>query len=45
MELISLLDIIRTFQSTQLYENCKLVPLYVYRTSISKSFDNQVLAR
>ncbi|CAI7670803.1 unnamed protein product [Penicillium bialowiezense] len=37
-------DIIRTFQSTQLYENCKLVPLYVYRTSISKSFDNQVLA-
>ncbi|CAG8287133.1 unnamed protein product [Penicillium salamii] len=37
-------DILRIFQSNQLFENCKLTPLYVYRTAISQSFDNQVLA-
>lgn len=41
----SLPDLLRIFQSNQLYENCKLTPLYVYRTAISQSFDNQVLAR
>ena len=39
------LDIIRNYQSKQLYENYKLTSLYIYRTAISKSFENQVLAR
>jgi histone deacetylase 6 len=38
-------DVIRLFQSNQLYEICKLTPLHIYRTSISKSFEKQVLAR
>ena len=38
-------DIIRQYQSKQLYDNFKLTPLYIYRTAISKSFENQVLAR
>lgn len=38
-------DIIRQYQSKQLYDNFKLTPLYIYRTNISKSFENQVLAR
>ena len=39
------LDIIRNYQSKQLYDNYKLTSLYIYRTGISKSFENQVLAR
>ena len=39
------LDIIRNYQSKQLYDNYKLTSLYIYRTAISKSFENQVLAR
>ncbi|KAJ5104326.1 histone deacetylase Hda1 [Penicillium alfredii] len=37
-------DILRTYQSKQLYDKHKLTPLYIYRTGISKSFENQVLA-
>ncbi|KAJ5507082.1 hypothetical protein N7527_009225 [Penicillium freii] len=37
-------DILRVHQSNQLYESCKLTPLHIYRTAISKSFDKQVLA-
>lgn len=36
---------IRDYQSKQLYEDFKLTPLYIYRTAISKSFKNQVMAR
>lgn len=39
------LDVLRVYQSNQLYESCKLTPLHIYRTAISKSFDKQVLAR
>ena len=39
------LDIIRNYQSKQLYDNYKLTSLYIYRTGISKAFENQVLAR
>lgn len=38
-------DVIRDYQSKQLYEDFKLTPLYIYRTAISKSFKNQVMAR
>lgn len=38
-------DVIRDYQSQQLYTEFKLIPLYIYRTAISKSFKNQVLAR
>lgn len=38
-------DVIRDYQSKQLYEEFKLTPLYIYRTAISKSFKNQVMAR
>ncbi|KAJ5563097.1 Histone deacetylase HdaA [Penicillium sp. DV-2018c] len=37
-------DILRLYQASQLYESCKLVPLWIYRNSISKSFEKQVLA-
>ncbi|KAE8149612.1 hypothetical protein BDV25DRAFT_156032 [Aspergillus avenaceus] len=37
-------DVIRAYQTKQLYENYKLTSLYIYRTAISKSFENQVLA-
>ncbi|KAJ5837143.1 Histone deacetylase superfamily [Penicillium robsamsonii] len=37
-------DVLRVYQSNQLYESCKLTPLHIYRTAISKSFDKQVLA-
>ncbi|KAL2004581.1 hypothetical protein VTN00DRAFT_3317 [Thermoascus crustaceus] len=37
-------DIIRAYQSKHLYDNYKLTSLYIYRNSISKSFENQVLA-
>ncbi|KAJ5795323.1 Histone deacetylase class II [Penicillium paradoxum] len=37
-------DILRVYQSNQLYESCKLTPLHIYRTAISKSFEKQVLA-
>ncbi|KAL2846671.1 hypothetical protein BJY01DRAFT_213339 [Aspergillus pseudoustus] len=37
-------DIIRAYQAKQLYDNYRLTSLYIYRTSISKSFENQVLA-
>lgn len=40
-----LLDIIRQYQAKQLYDEHKLTDLYIYRDSISKSFENQVLAR
>jgi histone deacetylase 6 len=42
---LTVLDVIRAYQSKQLYDNFKLTSLYIYRTSISKSFENQVLAR
>lgn len=38
-------DVIRQYQAQQLYNNYKLTSLWIYRTSISKSFENQVLAR
>ncbi|EEH17458.2 hypothetical protein PABG_00021 [Paracoccidioides brasiliensis Pb03] len=37
-------DIIRQYQAKQLYDDCKLTNLYIYRDTISKSFENQVLA-
>ncbi|KAL4995413.1 hypothetical protein BDV10DRAFT_174661 [Aspergillus recurvatus] len=37
-------DIIRAYQAKQLYDDYKLTSLYIYRTAISKSFENQVLA-
>ncbi|KAI1931621.1 Histone deacetylase hda1 [Ophidiomyces ophidiicola] len=37
-------DIIRQYQAKQLYDEHKLTNLYIYRASISKSFENQVLA-
>ncbi|PGH36252.1 histone deacetylase 6/10 [[Emmonsia] crescens] len=37
-------DIIRQYQAKQLYDECKLTNLYIYRDTISKSFENQVLA-
>ncbi|GLI79815.1 histone deacetylase hda1 [Penicillium ochrochloron] len=37
-------DVIRAYQAQQLYENFKLTALFIYRTKISKSFENQVLA-
>ncbi|KAF7585373.1 Histone deacetylase hda1 [Aspergillus hancockii] len=37
-------DVIRAYQSKLLYESYKLTSLYIYRTTISKSFENQVLA-
>lgn len=39
------LDIIRQYQAKQLYDEYKLSSLYIYRDTISKSFENQVLAR
>lgn len=44
-ELTNLQDVIRDVQSKELYKNAKLTPLYIYRTNLSKSFENQVLAR
>ncbi|KUL85164.1 hypothetical protein ZTR_06261 [Talaromyces verruculosus] len=37
-------DVIRQYQAQQLYNNYKLTSLWIYRSSISKSFENQVLA-
>ncbi|KAL4805033.1 hypothetical protein BDV18DRAFT_141785 [Aspergillus unguis] len=37
-------DVIRAYQAKQLYDDFKLTSLYIYRTAISKSFENQVLA-
>ncbi|KAL5340649.1 hypothetical protein BJX70DRAFT_360823 [Aspergillus crustosus] len=37
-------DVIRSYQAKQLYDNYKLTSLYIYRTAISRSFENQVLA-
>ncbi|KAL4892077.1 histone deacetylase Hda1 [Aspergillus ambiguus] len=37
-------DVIRGYQAKELYDNYKLTSLYIYRTGISKSFENQVLA-
>ncbi|KAK2735021.1 Histone deacetylase hda1 [Myotisia sp. PD_48] len=37
-------DILRQYQAQQLYEELQLTSLYIYRSSISKSFENQVLA-
>ncbi|KAL1964360.1 hypothetical protein VTN77DRAFT_7045 [Rasamsonia byssochlamydoides] len=37
-------DVIRAYQSKRLYDNYKLTSLFIYRNSISKSFENQVLA-
>lgn len=39
------IDVIRQYQAQQLYNNYKLTSLWIYRASISKSFENQVLAR
>lgn len=38
-------DVVRAYQAKQLYDNFKLTSLYIYRTAISRSFENQVLAR
>ncbi|EER44443.1 histone deacetylase hda1 [Histoplasma capsulatum H143] len=38
-------DIIRQYQAKQLYDSCKLTSLFIYRDTISKSFEHQVLAR
>lgn len=43
--LIDSSDVIRDYQSKQLYEDFKLTPLFIYRTAISRSFKNQVMAR
>ncbi|CEJ59885.1 Putative Histone deacetylase HdaA [Penicillium brasilianum] len=37
-------DVLRGYQAKILYESFKLTPLYIYRTKISRSFENQVLA-
>ncbi|KAI9870211.1 MAG: Histone deacetylase hda1, partial [Pleopsidium flavum] len=37
-------DIIRAYQSKHLYDNYKMVNLYIFRERISQSFENQVLA-
>ncbi|KAK2789579.1 Histone deacetylase hda1 [Emmonsiellopsis sp. PD_33] len=37
-------DIIRQYQAKQLYDEYKLTNLYIYRDTLSKSFENQVLA-
>lgn len=37
-------DILRSHQAKMLYENFKMTPLYVYRTAISQSFKDQVIA-
>ncbi|KAL4864518.1 hypothetical protein BDV12DRAFT_176065 [Aspergillus spectabilis] len=37
-------DVIRAYQAKQLYDNYKLTSLFIYRTAISRSFENQVLA-
>lgn len=39
------IDILRSYQANKLYESFKMTPLYVYRTAISQSFKNQVIAR
>ena len=38
-------DVIRQYQAKHLYDNYKLTSLYIYRNGLSKSFENQVLAR
>ncbi|KAI9814010.1 MAG: Polyamine deacetylase hdac10 [Pycnora praestabilis] len=38
------IDIIRNYQSKVLYENHKMINLFVLRDRLSKSFENQVLA-
>lgn len=38
-------DAIRAHQAKDLYDSFKLTSLYVYRKGVSKSFENQVLAR
>ncbi|EXJ94322.1 histone deacetylase 6/10 [Capronia coronata CBS 617.96] len=42
--LISELDVIRQWQAAHLYDKYKLTQLHIYRDTISKSFDHQVLA-
>jgi hypothetical protein len=37
-------DIIRQYQAHHLYDNYKLTELHVFRDTISKSFEHQVLA-
>ncbi|KAJ5754281.1 Histone deacetylase clr3 [Penicillium manginii] len=37
-------DILRSYQSNKFYESFKMTPLYIYRTAISQSFKNQVIA-
>ncbi|KAJ5737803.1 histone deacetylase hda1 [Penicillium malachiteum] len=44
VKLTNMEDLLREVQSKNLYRTAKLTPLYIYRTSISKSFENQVLA-
>lgn len=45
MDVDQITDVIRAYQAKQLYDNYKLTSLYIYRTAISRSFENQVLAR
>ena len=37
-------DVIRQYQSNNLYDKHKMVELYIFRDRLSKSFENQVLA-
>ena len=37
-------DIIRQWQATHLYDKYKLTQLHIFRDTVSKSFDHQVLA-
>ncbi|MCJ1354248.1 MAG: Histone deacetylase hda1 [Icmadophila ericetorum] len=37
-------DVIRAYQSKDLYDRHKMISLYVFREKLSKSFENQVLA-
>lgn len=37
-------DLVRKWQATKLWEEYDMTPLFIHRTSISESFENQVLA-
>jgi histone deacetylase 6 len=42
--LLTITDIIREWQAKHLYDDYKLSTLHVFRSKISKSFNDQVLA-
>jgi histone deacetylase 6 len=37
-------DVVRRWQATTLWDDYQMSPLFVHRESLSKSFENQVLA-